>query len=216
MIGQAKKKLIIVVDEKSTVYGELLSALITMKDDGENATVGVKDGTVETVIWTEKIYADNQAQLSSGNKVVFIGKNDTSNTVIPNIICKNDFAEYGISYGYASNKAVVYVVDTKLSADKEKYEEFYSNYSEYLTSIGTEFASNQIKSKVEIKAENVAESDKEHGAFAKKALGVFHKIDKATAKGISVLVHTKEITDQQYRLATIAFYMKALADFMGE
>ena len=216
MIGQTKKKLIIVVDEKSTVYGELLSALITAKDDREDNTVGIKDGTVETVIWTEKIYADNQAQLGSGNKVVFLGKNDTSNTVIPNINCKNDFAEYGIYYGYASNKAVVYVVDARLSADKDKYEKFYSKYSEYLTSIGTEFVANQIKNKVEIKSENVAESDKEYGAFAKKTLGIFYKIDKAVAKGISVLVNTKEITDQQYRLATIAFYMKALADFMGE
>ncbi len=209
MLGQAKKKLIIVVDEKSAVYGELLSALITMKNEGNFLNA-------ETVIWSEKIYADNQAQLGSGNKIVFVGKSETAKTVISNVICKTEYTDYGLCYGYASNKAVIYADDVKLSADKEKYEAFYAAYSELLTENGTDFALNQIKAKVEIKSENIAESEKEHGKFATKALGVFHKIDKATAKGISVLVNTKDILDQQYRMAVFAFYMKMLVDFMGE
>ncbi len=216
MLAGTKKKLIIVVDEKSQSYGELLSALATMKDDGADNIIGVKDGSVETVIWNEKIYADNQAQLGSNNKIVFLGRSDVAKSVGANINCQNDFSAYGICYGYVSNKAVVYVDNTSLSANKELYDEFYEKYSAFMKSIGTEFATGQIKEKVEIKTENVHESEKDRGAFAKKAFGVFHKIDQMAAKGISVLVNTKEIADQQNRCAIFAFYANVLATFMGE
>ena len=42
MLGSNTKKLIIVVDKKTNVYGELLSALISMKDD-KAARFGTKD-----------------------------------------------------------------------------------------------------------------------------------------------------------------------------
>ncbi len=215
MIGQAKKKLIIVTDEKTTTYAELLSALVTMSDDGET-TVGVKDGTVETVIWSEKIYADNQAQLGSGNRIVFIGKNDTAQTVLANINCQNDLSEYGIFYGSASNKAVVYVTDVHLAANKEKYDAFYAVYSEFLSAVGSQFIADQIHEKIEMKGEDTSQPEKERGAFAKAAIGLFRKVDQAASKGISVIVNSKEIADQQYRLAVIAFYINALAAFMGE
>ena len=216
MLGGTKKKLIIVVDDKSNVYGELLSALVTMKDDSEDSVIGVKDGSVETVIWNEKIYTDNQAQLGSNNKIVFLGRSDIAKSVGANINCQNEFSSYGVCYGYVSNKAVVYVDNTSLSGNKELYDEFYDKYCAFMKSIGTEFAIGQIKDKVEIKTENVHESEKERSAFAKKAFGVFHKIDQMAAKGISVLVNTKEIADQQNRCAIFAFYANMLATFMGE
>ena len=216
MLSGTKKKLIIVVDDKSNVYGELLSALVTMKDDGADSVIGVKDGSVETVIWNEKIYADNQAQLGSNNKIVFLGRSDISKSVGANINCQNDFSAYGICYGCVSNKAVVYVDNALLSANKELYDEFYDKYCAFMKSIGTDFAIGQIKDKVEIKTKNVHESEKERGAFAKKAFGVFHKIDQMAAKGISVLVNTKEIADQQNRCAIFAFYANMLSTFMGE
>lgn len=216
MLGGAKKKLIIVVDDKSIVYGELLSALVTMKDDSADSVIGVKDGSVETVIWNEKIYTDNQAQLGSNNKIVFLGRFDIAKSVGANINCQNEFSPYGICYGYVSNKAVVYVDNTSLSGNKELYDEFYEKYSAFMKFIGTDFAIGQIKDKVEIKTENVHESEKERGAFAKKAFGVFHKIDQMAAKAISVLVNTKEIADQQNRCAIFAFYANVLAAFMGE
>ena len=216
MLGGTKKKLIIVVDDKSNVYGELLSALVTMKDDSADGVIGVKDGSVETVIWTEKIYADNQAQLGSNNKIIFLGRSDIAKSVGANINFQNEFSPYGICYGYISNKAVVYIDNTSLSGNKELYDEFYEKYCAFMKSIGTDFAIGQIKDKVEIKTENVHEPEKELAAFAKKAFGVFHKIDQMVAKGVSVLVNTKEIADQQNRCAIFAFYVNVLAAFMGE
>lgn len=216
MLGGTKKKLIIVVDDKSNVYGELLSALITMKNEKEDGTIGLKDCSIETVIWNVKMYADNQAQLGSNNKIVFLGKSDIAKSVSANINCKNNFSAYGICYGYASNKAVVYIDNTLLSANKELYDEFYEKYSALLNSIGTEFSIGQIKKKVEIKTENIHEPEEEKSTFAKKTIGIFRKIDKMATKGISALVNTKEITDQQYRCAVFAFYVNVLATFMGE
>ena len=216
MLGGIKKKLIIVVDDKSSVYGELLSALVTMKNDGTNSVIGIPNSSIETVIWNEKIYADNQAQLASHNKIVFLGRFDVAKSVSANINCSNDFSAYGICYGYVSNKAVVYIENTLLSANKALYDEFYEKYCAFMKSIGTEFAIDQIKKKVEIKTENIHESKKERGVFTQKAFDVFHKIDQITAKGISVLVNTKEIADQQNRCAIFAFYTNVLAAFMGE
>ncbi len=40
------KKLIIVCGEKYRVYGDYLAQLISLEDDTEDSTVGVKDGEV--------------------------------------------------------------------------------------------------------------------------------------------------------------------------
>lgn len=229
--GAIKKKLIIVVDEKSKVYGELLSALITMRDDKEDTIIGVEDGLVETVIWNEKIYEDNQSQLGSNNKVVFVGKTEIAKSVIANINCKNDFSAYGIHYGYVANKAIIYVDNNFLSGNKQLYDEFYEKYYAFMKSIGTNFADSQIKDRVEIKTENIHKTEKEIGTFANKTFNalsklnkraaentfdVLHKLDRKAAQGISVLVNTKEIIDQQNRCAIFSFYIDMLSAFVEE
>ena len=77
MVGETKKKLIIVVDDKTAKYGELLSALVNSNDDklddsDNTQIIGVKDGTVQTVIWTDKVFRDNQAQVSSDNRIILL------------------------------------------------------------------------------------------------------------------------------------------------
>ena len=54
------KKLIIVCDNKTEKYGNYLLQLISSKDDTENDVVGIEDGTVEAVVWSEKNYRDNK------------------------------------------------------------------------------------------------------------------------------------------------------------
>ena len=55
------KSLIIVSGENEKVYAELLLSLVTLiDDDKENGkVVGIKDGSVNATIWSEKIYEDN-------------------------------------------------------------------------------------------------------------------------------------------------------------
>ena len=52
------KKLIIVCDNKTEEYANLLRQLISSKDDTENEVVGIEDGTVGVVVWLEKEYRD--------------------------------------------------------------------------------------------------------------------------------------------------------------
>ena len=59
------KNLIIVCDEKSKEYANYLSQLISMEDDTEDTTVGVKDGSVQAQVWLEKDYKANSATISS-------------------------------------------------------------------------------------------------------------------------------------------------------
>lgn len=49
--------------------------LISAKDDKEGEVVGVADGSVEAVVWSEKAFADNEPTLSSNAHVLFIGDN---------------------------------------------------------------------------------------------------------------------------------------------
>ena len=111
MIGGMVKKLIIVTGDKETVYAELLSSLITLKDDviENNTVVGIKDGSVEAVVWNEDIYNDNKAQLGSNTKLIFIGKNKSSEAVIPSIRFDKDMTKYGVYVGSIGNKAVLYI-----------------------------------------------------------------------------------------------------------
>lgn len=48
-------------------------ALVCAKDDKEGEVVGVADGSVEAVVWSEKAFADNEPTLSSNAHVLFIG-----------------------------------------------------------------------------------------------------------------------------------------------
>lgn len=160
MLGATKKKLIIVVDDKTAPYGELMAALIAMKDDkdgddGEKIIYGVEDGTVETVIWTDKIYADNQAQLGSNNKVLFIGSFDSAKAVQSNIFAANPFSTYGISYGSLGNRAVIYVDKKALTKDKGNYDSFFDSYCEFLAGTDTDYARSQNPTKNEFAMDRV-------------------------------------------------------------
>ncbi len=148
MLGAPMKKLIIVVDDKTKKYGELLSALISTKDDKEDQIVGTKDGSVESVIWTEKVYADNQAQLSSNNKVLFIGESESAQAVAANINCSNPFEQYGVKYGSLGNKAVIYVNNQVLSNNTSNYEDFFNNYVEFIAQNDFKYVNNQVIEKV--------------------------------------------------------------------
>ena len=76
MLGSPVKKLIIVSGEKERIYAELLSSLIALKDDDvdNNIIIGIRDGSVEAVVWDEKVYNDNRSQLGSNTKILFLGK----------------------------------------------------------------------------------------------------------------------------------------------
>lgn len=179
MLGTPIKKLIIVVDDKTKKYGELLSALISTKDDKEDKVVGIKDGSVESVIWTEKVYSDNQAQLSSNNKVLFIGESEPAQAVAANINCNNPFEKYGVKYGSLGNKAVIYADIKPLADDKNNYEDFFNSYNDFFSQNNFNYVNNQIVEKAGVASSNAEQKTEkitgEVGTVFNKGISVINK-----------------------------------------
>lgn len=140
MFENPMKKLIIVGDKSTDVYCEFLSLLVSTKDDikeedaeGNISTkvFAVRDGSIDTAIWTDDIYRDNRAKTSSRQKTLFIGKKGCVESVIPNLDLKTEDSEFGVYMGWLGNKAVIYVDDEILKKQKN-YEKFHKKFSEVL------------------------------------------------------------------------------------
>ncbi|MBQ9227662.1 MAG: hypothetical protein IJ168_02420 [Eubacterium sp.] len=138
MFDGNSKKLILVGDEKTDVYCELMSMLISSKDDeideegNVKKIIGIMDGSVDSAIWTSDIYKDNRAHTSSKQKLLFIGETQASKNIIPNLIIKdNDAESYGVNIGWLGNKAVITVDPqsiTKSGDHEHLYNHFFKNY----------------------------------------------------------------------------------------
>lgn len=223
MIGGMVKKLIIVTGEKESVYAELLSSLITLKDDDveNNTVVGIKDGSVEAVVWNEDIYNDNKAQLGSNTKLIFIGKNKSSEAVIPSIRFDKDMTKYGVYVGSIGNKAVLYIESNTLFSNKDLYDDFYEKYID-LTKCFDDSVADTESIKKATHTDGIGEA---FGKGTKAVKGLFGKIkgapvEKAKNEGtdffkISTKIEaSKLISDQMLRYAVLSFYLDGLAGFM--
>ena len=231
MFGGMVKKLIIVTGEKEVVYAELLSSLISLKDDDSenNTVVGIKDGSVEAVVWNESVFKDNKAQLGSNTKIVYIGKTKSSEAVIPSIRFDKDIEKFGIKVGSLSNKAVLFVEPNVLRSNKELYDEFYEKYIELTKKFDDSVADTDAVKK----AVHTDGIDTALGKGAKAVGGFFggvfgkkkgeHKEETAENtqnKGTDFfnfgakIDSGKLIPDQMFRYAVLGFYLNGLAEFM--
>ena len=97
MFGEQKKaQLIIVCTEKTRKYANYLVQLIGAKDDTNDATTGIKDGSVEAVVWGEKDYKANLATLKSSANIVFIGNDKMIKDEIANM--NEVYDAYGMKF----------------------------------------------------------------------------------------------------------------------
>lgn len=220
MLNEMPKKLILVGNKETDVYCEYLSMLISTKDDikhedGEEVTIkGIKDGSVDTAIWTNEIYRDNRAHTSSRQKILFIGDEGCAENVIKNISFHDEEAkEFGIYYGWLGNKAVIYI-DGTLCKDEKKYKQFFSEYEKLNERYNEKVLT--VAKKKNIPLLSVG------GAGAGAALaGVLAPgmlaIGALVAGGMAVkdsAEHKSKVKDQAYRYAVLKFYLDYLAAFM--
>ena len=126
MFNTKLQKLIIVCDDKTKDYANYLMQLISLKDDTEDQLVGIKDGSVEAAIWTEKQYIDNQHSISSNAPILFIGDSKTAKSQRMNIVEK--YNKFGMTFGWLGNRAVMYVKDA--IRDRDTYVNFIEYYKE--------------------------------------------------------------------------------------
>ena len=223
-----KKQLIIVCEENDMKYATYLQQLVSAIDDEEGRIVGVKDGTVSAVIWDEKHYLANIAQLTSSNHVLFIGNFETAKSARANM--KERFNKLGMHYGWLGTQACMNVTEGMLN--KDNYEEFRQLCDEY----GKKF-----KSKLELHYSPLEKSDADDDEHPSaeveiepaKQIGIIERIADGLAEvgkqGLIVVkqmqavidkghdaFQAKEARDQQYTLLTLILYTDGLSEFLGE
>lgn len=202
------KKLIIVCEEKYRVYGDYLAQLISLEDDTEDSTVGVKDGEVAAQVWLEKEYKANSAQLSSDQYILFIGHNKLIKEKSSHM--KVVFSQYGMAYGWLGKQAVL-CVDKVVSA--KEYNDFISFALSYQDNLEKLIEENKEKSKKQqsleagVKRACVAALAVVGGALAVAPLAGVDIVKKLTLN--------KKIEQQQYSCAVMKFYLDSLGEFLG-
>lgn len=101
--------------------------LIASNDDEGNTIVGVKDGSIKTMVWSIKQYLDNKPQLSSDQHTLFIGQDKKISEECYGMEPK--FSKYGMSYGWLGKRANLKVTDTSVKKnDVKDLLQFAENY----------------------------------------------------------------------------------------
>lgn len=202
------KKLIIVCEEKYRVYGDYLAQLISLENDTEDSTVGVKDGEVAAQVWVEKEYKANSAQLSSNQYILFIGHNKLIKEKRSHM--KVVFSQYGMAYGWLGKQAFL-CVDKVVSA--KEYNDFISFALSYQDNLEKLIEEKKEKSK---KQQSLEAGVKGAGVAALAVVG--GPLAVATMAGVGIvkkLSLNKKIEQQQYSCAVMKFYLDSLGEFLG-
>lgn len=113
--------LIVVYNGKDELIVNQLRKLLETNDDNGDTIVGVEDGSVQIVPWTEKVWLQNKEAGTIKSKVLLIGKVKGVDHLLPIIDVK--YEKYGIMYGWAGSQAIL-SVDEKALKKKETYEAF--------------------------------------------------------------------------------------------
>ena len=126
MFGEPTTLIVVYKDE---LLINLFKKLVETNDDiDEENVVGIKDGSVRIVSWTEKVWLDQKKAGNINNKVLFLGKVKGWDKLLPIIDLK--FDQYGIKYGWAGNQALLWA-DTKEIEEAKAYNSFLSDLSHY-------------------------------------------------------------------------------------
>lgn len=217
MFEKQVKKLIIVTDEKNKPYANYLMALISAKDDKGDEVVGIADGSVEAVVWSEKNYADNEPTLSSNAHVLFLGDTKLSKSQRGGLNVK--FDDFGLKYGWLGKRAVMYV--DHVINNVVEYNRFYDyaiKYQENFTK-AIERKTVQMQIQGDIVEVDEKEYKKLHGKHVPvvAALAAFAATIAApvvAAKGVANLKERKEVMQQQQSCLAMIFYMEGLKEFL--
>ena len=225
MFGNNMKKLIIVWDNKTEEYANLLRQLISSKDDTENEVVGIEDGTVGVVVWLEKEYRDNMATISSNEHILFLGNGEVSKKEF-NSSMKMYYDQFGMTYGWLGNRGVLRVT-TEIDDEEEynKFVELYSNFNLDFEAIEFKNFRETVANTVDKKAKGLFSKNKftkaamtAGGLAAGLAAGGIVGVAGAGIIGSKVVSvnRQKKIKQQQYHTLVVAFYREGLAKFLED
>ena len=205
------KKLIIVCEEKLRQYGDFLAQLVSLNDDKDGETIGVKDGSVAAQVWGEKDYMANSTQISSEQYMLFIGNSKLIKEKRSHMVQK--YSEYGMKYGWLGKQGVLFVDEI---VDVENYDSFFE-YAE----------ANQINVKklLDVKADIMVVPEEPKGNKTDKGLKKMFNpmkslpaaIVNAPIRGVNArnkMVNSKKIEEQEYSCLIFVFYLQGLSKFL--
>lgn len=124
MFNTAKSLIVVYKDEISL---NLLKKLIETKDDTESKVIGIPDGSVNVVAWTEKVWLANKKPGNLQGKVLFLDDIKGYDKLIP--VIDIQFDKHGVKYGWAGNQAIIYT-NVKELTDRDEYLAFVDELKE--------------------------------------------------------------------------------------
>jgi len=190
---EMKKTLIVVY--KDELLMNQLKKMVETHDDNEQGVVGTRDGSINIVSWTEKVWLGNKKAGNISGKILFLGDIKGTDKLIPVIDVK--FDECGVKFGWAGNQAVVYA-EPKVLTTREDYDSFLDKLSalpvpDFLKVAKENIASTGIdqEADTEAPAEDIPECSDSETAEVKekkrKKVDVFKVAKKVLSSGANAI-----------------------------
>lgn len=226
---EQKKKLIIVHSADNAKYANYLQLIIGSSDDDGDTIIGVKDGSVETVVWSEDQYFAQKPTLSSADHILFVGTNKKLSCECFGM--QKRFEKYGMQYSWLGKRGL-------LSVDKNIKRKEYSAFLEY----AQQYISD-IQKKMDTRGESVAKDVASAGAgiaaeattlgaglaaasgmtaflpFAAALFAPAGAVSAGVFGGFKLYRHLREkrdVAQQQFTCLIIKFYTEGLSAFLEQ
>lgn len=201
----ASKPLIIVYKDEMIL--NQLKKLVESKDDTSEKIVGSKDGSINIVAWTEKVWLANKKPGNIQGKILFINDIKGTDKLIPVLDVK--FNEYGIRYGWAGNQAILYV-NSKELIERSSYLNFISELSKLPI---PEMYKQPKNTKIKVIDENREDLQSEQqdndckNLFLKAKEQLAKGVNQIEKAGIKVAMNAEDyLRDKNYLVTQMLFY----------
>lgn len=184
-----EKKTLIVVYKDEMLVNQFKKLVESCDDPSFESIIGSRDGSINVVSWTEKVWMDNKKAGNINSKILFLGDIKGTDKLIPVIDVK--FDDFGVKYGWAGNQAVLYC-DIKALNSRDDYLVFLEKLSELPV---PEMIKNANKSKSPQILEDVEEICFDDDAdvsirivdqVSTNKRGTLHRVKDAIVKGANV------------------------------
>lgn len=183
-----KKSCFIVYGKNEEVYANLLVGLID------------EFGDYECSISREDKFKQNLDQLSSSNKVIFIGNTKITQKFIPNLRIK--YSKFGMNYGWLGHKCVIYINYIPIKkAELSGFIDYCKKVSEDNKNISESFSS--VKAKALFDLPIIIKP-------------IIHLLGSIALSFILDQKKRKVIKEQQYNVVVRNFFINGLNEFMED
>lgn len=122
-----EKRTLIVVCKDEMLMNQFKKLVESSDDTSFESIIGSRDGSINVVSWTEKVWLANKKAGNINSKILFLGDVKGTDKLVPVIDVK--FDNFGVKYGWAGNQAALYC-DLKALNNRDDYLVFLDKLSE--------------------------------------------------------------------------------------